>query len=838
DGDGVKDAGEAGLAGWTIFIDSDNDGVKDAGETSTTTDANGNYSFTDLSAGNYTIREVQQTGWQQTTTNPSAINVTSGTAATGINFGNFELGSISGQKFEDTDGDGVKDAGETGLAGWTIFIDSDNDGVKDAGETSTTTDANGNYSFTDLSAGNYTIREVQQTGWVQKTTNPAPITIASGTAATDIDFGNRQEIDLEIEKSFIPTLEGENIAIPDEEFSYTLTVTNNGPATAESVLITDNGDLQLNVSELILPVGAIDLDTYDPNQDGTIDPYIAANGQSLSGDGNPDSVEVVIPTLLSGESVQLTVNTTVSSDYVQINNFYGSLGENSELSEYNNGQVQGTSWLPVNKIEKTAGSPLVAVKKNVVGSEVSVAAFSSYNAFDTNTSNNNSVDYGTIPYVQYTATLGNGEQFRLYSELFDPETDDPLDPGFTTVLNFDYCISTTTGQIITENCASLIASGQAYNNSAFLPDGTEGSAAFYFEWDNKALIAQIPDEWNAFLALDTSTDPTAAQQIVDFNNQLLATGHTGADIFTDGALQLTNPNTNETEQIAVTDAQVTPNFADNVIILVKTDGVYFADENLTPGTQIIAQNDLQAALDTLSPAANSLSSLKIVIDAPVTTTRLETLDLNALQDKGYLVTDLEILGSTMSFASQNNQVDLDLSSITVTAPVNATVELLGRNGADTIEGSSFSEIIKGKGGDDLLIGGLGDDQLFGNWGTDLMRGDAGDDILAGGLGTDTLRGGLGADLLVGSYYNPLIQLVLPDFGASDIYVLEENAGLDTVRGYDVGSDKIGLLGIALNDLVLTQQGADSIISLNGEDIMQVEGVNTADLAFTTSFSYI
>ncbi len=839
DGDGVKDVGEAGLAGWTIFIDSDNDGVKDAGETSTVTDSNGDYSFDNLSAGNYTIREVQQIGWQQTTTNPSDINITtSGTNATGVDFGNFQLGSISGQKFEDSDGDGVKDVGEAGLAGWTIFIDSDNDGVKDAGETSTTTDSSGNYSFTDLTAGNYTIREVQQTGWVQKTTNPAPITIASGTAATDIDFGNRQEIDLEIEKAFIPTLEGENIAIPDEEFPYTLTVTNNGLATAESVLITDNGDLQLNVSELILPVGAIDLDTYDPNQDGTIDPYIAANGQSLSGDGNPDSVEVVIPTLLSGESVQLTVNTTVSSDYVQTNNFYGSLGENSELSEYNNGQVQGTSWLPVDKIEKTAGSPLVAVKKNVVGSEVSVAAFSSYNAFDTNTSNNNSVDYGTIPYVQYTATLGNGEQFRLYSELFDPETDDPLDPGFTTVLNLDYCISTTTGQIVTENCASLIASGQAYNNSDFLPDGTEGSAAFYFEWDNKALIAQIPDEWNAFLALDTSTDPTAAQQIVDFNQQLMETGHTGADIFTDGALQLTNPNTNQTELIAVTDAQVTPDFADNVIILVKTDGVYFADENLTPGTQIIAQNDLQAALDTLSPAANSLSSLKIVIDSPVTKTRLETLDLNALQDKGYLVTDLEILGSTMSFASQNSQVDLDLSSITVTAPVNATVKLLGRNGADTIEGSSFSELIKGKGGDDLLIGGLGDDQLFGNWGTDLIRGDGGDDILSGGLGADTLRGGLGADLLVGSYYNPWIQLVLPDFGASDIYVLEENAGLDIVRGYDVGSDQIGLLGIALNDLVLTQQGADSIISLNGEDIMQVEGVNTGHLSFTTSFSYI
>ncbi|HCA97688.1 MAG TPA: hypothetical protein DEP38_24715, partial [Cyanobacteria bacterium UBA9226] len=93
------------------------------------------------------MREVQQTGWVQTTSNPSAINITSGTNITGIDFGNFQLGSISGQKFQDTDGDGIKDAGETGLSGWSIFIDTDNDGIKDAGEISTTTDADGNYSF-------------------------------------------------------------------------------------------------------------------------------------------------------------------------------------------------------------------------------------------------------------------------------------------------------------------------------------------------------------------------------------------------------------------------------------------------------------------------------------------------------------------------------------------------------------------------------------------------------------------------------------------------------------------------------------------------------------------
>ncbi|MEQ8958979.1 MAG: SdrD B-like domain-containing protein, partial [Coleofasciculus sp. C2-GNP5-27] len=355
DGDGVKDAGEAGLANWTIFIDRDNDRVKDTGETSTTTDANGNYSFTDLTAGDYTIREVQQTGWEQTTSNPSAINITSGTNATGVNFGNFQLGTISGQKFEDIDGDGVKDAGETGLAGWTIFIDANDNGSLDAGETSTVTDGSGNYSFTDLTVGTYTIREDHQAGWVQKTTNPAPITVESGTNATDINFGNRQEVDVEVVKAFIPTYEGENVFIPGEQRSYTLTVTNNGIATAQSVLINDPGNIQLDVSELILPANAIDLDTYDLNEDGTLDSYLTANGQYLTGDGDPNTIEVVIPSLLSGESVQLTVNTTVSSAYVQEFNVYASLGDNnSTLPEYYNSNIKGTNWIPIDGIEKSA----------------------------------------------------------------------------------------------------------------------------------------------------------------------------------------------------------------------------------------------------------------------------------------------------------------------------------------------------------------------------------------------------------------------------------------------------------------------------------------------------
>jgi uncharacterized membrane protein len=100
----------------TIYIDANDNDILDEGDVTTTTDANGNYSFTDLEAGNYyNIRQVPQAGSIQTTADPSAINVISGTTATDVDFGSFQLGSIRGQKFNDLDGDGVKDAGEAGL---------------------------------------------------------------------------------------------------------------------------------------------------------------------------------------------------------------------------------------------------------------------------------------------------------------------------------------------------------------------------------------------------------------------------------------------------------------------------------------------------------------------------------------------------------------------------------------------------------------------------------------------------------------------------------------------------------------------------------------------------
>ena len=49
-----------------------------------------------------------------------------------VDFGNHALpGSIHGQKWHDLNGDGVKDPGEPGLQGWTIFLDENGNGLLD-----------------------------------------------------------------------------------------------------------------------------------------------------------------------------------------------------------------------------------------------------------------------------------------------------------------------------------------------------------------------------------------------------------------------------------------------------------------------------------------------------------------------------------------------------------------------------------------------------------------------------------------------------------------------------------------------------------------------------------
>jgi large repetitive protein len=110
-----------------------------------------------------------------------AVTLTSGLLDSGNDFGNFRNATISGMKFKDADAGGDKDTGEIGLSGWEIHLFG-TDGSGGTVHQHTTTDANGNYSFT-VKPGTYTLCETisGKPGWVQ--------TFPSGTACTGHTHG-------------------------------------------------------------------------------------------------------------------------------------------------------------------------------------------------------------------------------------------------------------------------------------------------------------------------------------------------------------------------------------------------------------------------------------------------------------------------------------------------------------------------------------------------------------------------------------------------------------------------------------------------------------------------
>ncbi len=252
DGNGVKDGFGSGLSGWTIFLDNNNNGILD-GEPSTTTNGSGNYALMIITPGTYQVREVLQAGWINTTSNPQIISPTSGTTSVpGVDFGNFQLGIISGYKFDDQNADGTSDdSTDPGLPGWTIFLDDNDNGVLDGDENSTITNSSGDYEFRDLPPGIYRVREVMQSGWIQTTSNPPDIQLLSAQSR-QADFGNHRDVAVTIrDMAQVEGNSGTSAFLFTVELSQPTTDTVVvGFATTDGTATRANNDYQLTTGSL------------------------------------------------------------------------------------------------------------------------------------------------------------------------------------------------------------------------------------------------------------------------------------------------------------------------------------------------------------------------------------------------------------------------------------------------------------------------------------------------------------------------------------------------------------------------------------------------------------
>ena len=190
DRDGVDDGaanGDADVAGKTVML-FEADGVTPATDidgnpvAEVQTDANGNYSFDNLGAGDYVVMFEGEDG--KAFIDPNAgddaidsdvlgadgktapVSVEAGEVTENVDAGvEAQAGGISGTYFCDEDRDGVDDGaanGDADIAGKTVML-FEADGVTPATDidgnpvAEVQTDANGNYSFGNLGAGDYVV---------------------------------------------------------------------------------------------------------------------------------------------------------------------------------------------------------------------------------------------------------------------------------------------------------------------------------------------------------------------------------------------------------------------------------------------------------------------------------------------------------------------------------------------------------------------------------------------------------------------------------------------------------------------------------------------------------
>jgi hypothetical protein len=177
---GIKDAGDGALAAVRLTL-KDGSGATVA---TTTTAADGSYQFAGLAAGTYAVFEAATPAYVEGTNNVGTVNGTSsgGTgpqpdelsgiqlnaSSTGVNYNFGEVGaSVSGFVYVDVNANGVKDAGDGALAGVTLTL-KDGSGTTVA---TTTSAADGSYSFAGLAAGTYAVIEAATPAYAEGTNN-------------------------------------------------------------------------------------------------------------------------------------------------------------------------------------------------------------------------------------------------------------------------------------------------------------------------------------------------------------------------------------------------------------------------------------------------------------------------------------------------------------------------------------------------------------------------------------------------------------------------------------------------------------------------------------------
>jgi len=242
-------AGEPPIAGVTIALLDSSDKVI----ATTVTASDGSYTFYDVPAGNYTVQVTDQNnvlaGYQLTSgLDAIPVTVVGTTSVSGVDFGyvrNPATGVIGDRIWHDANRDGVQNSSEPGIANVTVWLKAAapiviNGVFYNTGATiaTTTTDLNGNYLFTSLPAGSYSV-DVDGTtlpsglAATTGTTDPRAVTLTDGQVYLDADFGYASATGVALGDRVWHDVNGDGIQDPGEPGIGGVTVQITPPSTVD-----------------------------------------------------------------------------------------------------------------------------------------------------------------------------------------------------------------------------------------------------------------------------------------------------------------------------------------------------------------------------------------------------------------------------------------------------------------------------------------------------------------------------------------------------------------------------------------------------------------------------
>lgn len=181
DRDGNLETGEPYLPDWRFQVTGN--GVNQT----VATNANGSVVVPNLLPGTYNVSEIHQEGWNATTADRQSVNLDQNRV---VYFGNARIPAplvrIQIIKFNDVNANRSQDSNESTLSGWSFRVTGN-------GETRTyVTDTNGRIEVPNLNPGNFTVTEINQTGWENTTGLTINREVTTDPATQVFVFGNRR----------------------------------------------------------------------------------------------------------------------------------------------------------------------------------------------------------------------------------------------------------------------------------------------------------------------------------------------------------------------------------------------------------------------------------------------------------------------------------------------------------------------------------------------------------------------------------------------------------------------------------------------------------------------